>query len=145
MKEYTMSRSIGFAHRFGKLLIATSLIVGASSSFAARSDLINDALNKNLEERDQVTGSYKRNDAAERPVIVEQRTKAGRIPVVMEAELASGTHGLRNYDNPSRVYQESHVEAHLDREVKDVDHAFDKEQNHESQKSSVRALLDTEG
>jgi Arc/MetJ-type ribon-helix-helix transcriptional regulator len=133
-----------------RTLVAFALIFSAtliaSTSFASRSDLINDALNKNLEERDQVTGTYKQNDAAERPVAVEKRTKEDRIPVVMESELmGSVSHNLRDYDNPSRTYKESHVEAHLDREVKDVDHSFDKQQTQDSQKSSVRALLDVEG
>ena len=128
---------------FGFLI---SLSFSASTSFGSTSDLINDALNKNLEERDQVTGTYKQNDAAERPELVQKRTKDDRIPVVMESELMGGvSHNLRAYDNPSRTYQESHVEAHLDREVKDVDHSFDKQQTRDSQKSSVRALLDVEG
>ncbi len=129
-----------------RALVALALMLSASSSMAMRNDLINDALNQNLQERDQVTGTYKQNDAAERPVTVEKRTKQGRMPVVLESELTSGSRRLRDYDNPSRTYKESHVEAHLDREVKDVDHSFDKEQSHDdAQKSSVRALLDAEG
>jgi hypothetical protein len=129
-----------------RILVAFALVLSASTSFASRNDLINDALNKNLEERDQVTGTYKQNDAAERPVLVEKRTKDRRIPVVMESELMGGvSHNLRDFDNPSRTYKESHVEAHLDREVEDVDHAFNKERSQDLQKSSVRALLDVEG
>ena len=127
-----------------KLITVAGLMLIASSSFASRNDLINEALNKNLEERDQVTGTYKQNDAAERPVALEKRGKSERIQVVMESELSAGTRSLRNYDSPLRTYEESHVEAHLDREVKDIDHAYEKRQNHEMQKSAVRALLDTE-
>ena len=136
-----MSRSNALA----KFIAVTGLIFCASTSFASRNDLINDALNKNLEERDQGTGTYKQNDAAERPVVVENRANAKRIPVVMESELSAGTRRLRDYDSPSRIYQETHVEAHLDREVKDIDHAYEKQQNHEAPKSAVRALFDTEG
>lgn len=126
-------------------LLVFALMLAASPSFASRGDLINDALNKNLEERDQVTGSYHQNDAAERPV-VEKRTKDRRIPVVMEGELmGTVSHNLRDYDNPSRTYHERHVEARLDREVKDVDHAYNKSKSGDSQKSAVRALLDVEG
>ena len=128
---------------FALMLSAT---LAASPSFASRNDLINDALNKNLEERDQVTGTYHQNDAAERPVLVEKRTKKHRIPVVMDSELmGSVSHNLRDYDNPSRTYKEKHVEARLDREVKDVDHAYDKQNAQDPQRSSVRALLDVEG
>lgn len=126
-----------------RFLLMATLMVWASASFASRSDLINDALNKNLEERDQATGAYHQNDAAERPAVVQSRTKDMRIPVVIEDELTSGSHNLRNYDNPDRTYQETHVEAHLDREVKDVDHSYDKDQ--EKPKSAVKALLDSEG
>jgi hypothetical protein len=140
-----MSRTATLAKFSAKLVAVTGLIFCASSSFASRNDLINDALNKNLEERDQVTGTYKQNDAAERPVVIENRAKSERIPVVMESELSAGTRPLRDYDSASRTYQESHVEAHLDREVKDIDHAYEKQQTHDSSKSAVRALLDTEG
>jgi len=129
-----------------RALVALLMMLSASSGMAMQNELINEALNQNLQERDQVTGTYKQNDAAERPVVIEKRTKASRLPVVLESELTSGSRRLRDYDNPSRTYQESHVEAHLDREVKDVDHAFDKEHTHQdTQKSSVRALLDVEG
>ena len=143
-----MSRStpkIATIATIAKYVAATALVICGSSSFASRNDLINDALNKNLQERDQVTGTYKQNDAAERPVVVENHSKSARIPVVMESELSAGTRRLRDYDSASRTYQESHVEAHLDRELKDVDHAYDKEQHREAPKSAVRALLDVEG
>lgn len=102
----------------GLLAAAPQIAFGASSA-----DLINAALNQNLEEREQVTGAYEQNEAADRPEFAAaNRGDETRITVEVESGIASiSSRPLRNRDNSARIYRETRVEAKLDKEVKAVD------------------------
>ncbi len=116
-----MTRAIALLMTFAATLAVSQI------SKASNADLINAALNQNLQERDQVTGAYLQNDAAERPELADaQRNDKSRIAVELESGLASSgaSRPLRDYDSRSRIYREPRVEAHLDKEVKAIDSAL---------------------
>lgn len=110
------------------MLLAAGFAIATSPAFAVDRDLINEALNQNLQERDQVTGVYMENAAAGRPEVTgEQRNADSRIPVVIDGELASRSRNLRDHDRSDRLFRETSVEAHLDKEVKAVDREYIRE------------------
>ena len=114
---------------FAVLMTFAATLALSQISSASNADLINAALNQNLIERDQVTGTYLQNEAADRPELADtKRTDDNRIAVELESGLASsgGSRPLRDYDSRSRVYREPRVEAHLDKELKAIDRAFNR-------------------
>lgn len=120
MRLSIQSMALGFS--------VTSFVFLGSLVQASNPDLINEALNQNLQEREQVTGTYLQNPEASRPGVAgNERDSDSRIPVVMDGELTSGSRPLRNFDRSDRLFHEKRIEARLDQEVKSVDRAFNRE------------------
>ncbi len=125
---------------FGFMLAVSGYLALGSIAHASSPDLINEALNQNLQERERVTGTYLENPEAARPkASTTGRTKDSRITVVIDGELTSGDRPLQNSAHPDRLFREAHLQGRLDKEVESVERAYDQETPTEVSGSNVPA------
>lgn len=107
----------------GRLVIAAAALVtlGSVSSAVARShDLVNQALDKTLNERARVERSYEQE--LDRPGDDFREKNERKIEVVLDGEIGGKSAGrIRGYDGSDRTFREKNVEAKLQREIKEID------------------------
>lgn len=106
---------------------AAVVAMGSVSSAQARShDLVNQALNKTLDERARVERSYEQK--VDRPIDDFREKDERKIEVVMDGEIGGrGGRVLRDMDRSDRTFRERNVETKLAREMAEIDRSLERE------------------
>jgi len=103
-----------------------TVTLGSGSSARARSnDLVNQALDKTLNEHALVEHSYEQ--AIDRPSDGIRAKDERKIKVVMDGEIGGkgGGFRLKDSDRDDHSFHEKNVEAKLDKEVLDIDKSLE--------------------
>ncbi|MES2963154.1 MAG: hypothetical protein V4760_04630 [Bdellovibrionota bacterium] len=122
-------------------LVAAAVLMGSVSSAMARShDLVNQALDKTLNERARVERSYEQKMGGRPADDFREKNGERKIEVVMDGEIGGRGGRIRDLDRSDRTFRERNVEARLDREAKEIDRSLEREARAERSNSREREV-----